>query len=195
MEEFWGAISEWLTGTSDMRQWDWGSAADYGTLIATVAAGAWVVALFQIENSTRRRDQADQIYFNVEVHSGRAEISIFNASSQRIVDPFFLVKETRSSRFAPHSGIFPNRKKWIDAKGREKEKSIDDQIKVQSMERVSYSFPYGGQAEENVEILSYLCAVAFKDVRGRYWLRRFRADTCKRLGRQSFYELKKEQHG
>jgi hypothetical protein len=38
VNEWWGGFSEWLTGTSDMRQWEWGSTADWVTGLLTAFA-------------------------------------------------------------------------------------------------------------------------------------------------------------
>ncbi|NQX03683.1 hypothetical protein HQQ82_02600 [Rathayibacter sp. VKM Ac-2856] len=64
MDEIWGGFSEWLTGTSDMRQWDWGSTADWVTGLLTFAAV--VVAVQTFRHDRRRQLEAQASLIGVE---------------------------------------------------------------------------------------------------------------------------------
>ncbi|QHC73770.1 hypothetical protein [Rathayibacter sp. VKM Ac-2805] len=65
MIEWWGNFSEWLTGTRDIRQWDWGSTADWVTGLLTALAVLVPFLIFRSENKRFRSEQARLLFIDI----------------------------------------------------------------------------------------------------------------------------------
>ncbi|AZZ51425.1 hypothetical protein [Rathayibacter festucae] len=61
MDEFWGGVSEWLTGTPDIRQWDWGSTADWVTGLLTAVAVLIAAQAFRHDRMLNAQSHARQL--------------------------------------------------------------------------------------------------------------------------------------
>lgn len=97
-----GVFSMWLTGTPDMRQWEWGSTADWVTGLLTAAAVAVPVWVFMSESNRFRSEQARflAVDFDNEIVDGAdeelIEIKVKNNSDREVTAVVVYVDAPRS---------------------------------------------------------------------------------------------------
>ncbi|WP_146085859.1 hypothetical protein [Rathayibacter sp. AY1D9] len=175
---------------------DGGSAADWIAAVGTAGALLWGVYIYRGSQKSAEREQADQVFFNVgvpEKDMSAVDLSVFNASSQRITNPFFLKVSSKSLKWRvgihkPLGAQFIGYPEW-----RQKRDEV-----IQSMPEHSRPAPvaiekprtfwpnYRGSTRFRGRSVSDYrddSAVVFKDVRGRFWIRHFMLEQPIRLTR------------
>lgn len=175
----------------------WGSVADWFAAVGTVGALVFAALTYYFAQAAKRRDQADQVFFNVghpEDDRTLIEISVFNPSGQRITNPFF----TTTSRWFIRSRAFLRMKKsfvepsWPEKKHeRGKGKGNPDPTKEPDSVRVFNGRTYwtNDRGYTRIDAPSMRdtrahASVVFKDLRGRFWIRHFTHEKPIRLRRK-----------
>ncbi|MCJ1699952.1 hypothetical protein MT356_09475 [Rathayibacter festucae] len=100
MDEFWGELSEWLTGQSNARLWNWGSTAEWVTGLLTAAAVLLAVLTFNAERTRERQSQADKIVVRVRPQADATlKATIKNYSDSDISDVSIIFRSLEDIRF------------------------------------------------------------------------------------------------
>ncbi|QHC66837.1 hypothetical protein GSU68_09880 [Rathayibacter sp. VKM Ac-2759] len=152
-----------------------GTWPDWLAAVATTAGFVAVAFVYRGEALRLKRDQADQVFFNVQHYSGKAHFSVENLTDKRISDAFFLMVEPAlcSSRWRPvaqvHTAMPPLTRKTKE--------DGDEAVKS------SYApLKFGETLSHSIELKEPYAvnygAVAFKDAHNRRWIRLFSHDEC-----------------
>ncbi|WP_133961973.1 hypothetical protein [Rathayibacter sp. PhB151] len=160
---------------------DPGSIADWVAALATILGFFAVFAVYRGETMRLKRDQADQIFFNVQYYSNAVHFSVENTSPKRISDTFFLIVEpSRNPKYdkpvAKVLDVFPPDEVNSEVT------PVSSYFSLNPTEKMSTATSSVTKATAKRQ-----GAVAFKDAHNRRWVRLFAEDECLPVS-YSFFE-------